>query len=140
MYDGKKLTLADITEPDVRERAGTLAVDTFKLVGADNDIGESGTILKDEDSAVRATIGIGVASTATVILLVAHITNARDGGWTAQWHNATNTGRNGKRLWSSEGGHDGSNCGGGEVHLIDWEVKEFVCGLRCKRWMKLMMG
>jgi hypothetical protein len=32
------LTLADVTEPDVGQGASALAVDTLKLVGADDDL------------------------------------------------------------------------------------------------------
>ena len=67
------LTLANVTEPDVLQGAGTLAVDTLELLSTDDDVGESSTVLKDENSVVRSSVGIGVASLSTVVLLVTHI-------------------------------------------------------------------
>lgn len=67
------LTLTDISEPDVLECASTLAMDALELVGADDDVAQSSTVLKDEDRAVAAGIGIGIAWPAAVVLLVAHI-------------------------------------------------------------------
>jgi hypothetical protein len=67
------LTLANVTEPDVLQSASTLAVNTLKLVGTNDNVGESSTVLKDENSVVRSSIGISVTSLSTVILLVSHI-------------------------------------------------------------------
>ena len=67
------LTLANVTEPDVLQGAGTLAVDTLELLSTDDDVGESSTVLKDENSVVRSSVGISVASLSTVVLLVTHI-------------------------------------------------------------------
>lgn len=42
--------LADLLPPDVLDGARTLAVNTLNLVGADDDVLEGGSVLKDEDS------------------------------------------------------------------------------------------
>lgn len=42
--------LADILEPDKLKVTGAETVDTLLLVGADNDVAKSGTVLENEDS------------------------------------------------------------------------------------------
>lgn len=72
--------LADVTEPDVGEGAGALAVDALKLVLADNDVAELGAILEDEDRVGAAGVLVAVARAATVVLLVAAVEGALDDG------------------------------------------------------------
>ena len=108
-------------------------MNTLKLVDTDDNISKSGTVLEDEHSAVRATIFVAVASTATVELLVSKVLEARDGRWSAQRDNVANSGGNLECLRSNKGDHDGSEGGGGEVHLDNWEAEELVCGLRCEK-------
>ena len=48
VLDGKSV-LANVLPPDELESATTLAVDTLGLVLSDDDVAESGTLLKDED-------------------------------------------------------------------------------------------
>ena len=42
--------LADVLEPDKLQRARAQAVNTLTLVGTDDDVAESGTLLEDKDS------------------------------------------------------------------------------------------
>lgn len=98
------LTFADVTEPDVLQRAGTLAVDALQLVGADDDVRNRRAIVEDEDSAVTASVGIGVAGAAAIELFVAVVDRAR------------NRRRRCERDNRSRAGRDVESLGGGERH------------------------
>ena len=71
MLDGH--TFANITEPNVLDRAGTLAVNALERVGANDGVAQGSAILEDENGVVRPGIGVRVARVATVELLVATI-------------------------------------------------------------------
>jgi hypothetical protein len=86
--------LADIAEPDVGQGAGSLAVDTLKLVLSDDDVAQGCSILQDEHGTVRAysirficlnsllgghtSIIITVAGATTIELPVSQIDTAGD--------------------------------------------------------------
>lgn len=46
--------LADVTEPDVLQGAGTLAVDALELVRSNDDVAQGCTVLQDEHGVVGA--------------------------------------------------------------------------------------
>jgi hypothetical protein len=75
--DGNSI-LADVAEPDVADRARPFAVDTLERVGADDDVGEGGAVVENEDCAVAASVCVRVAGLSTVELSVAEINAARD--------------------------------------------------------------
>lgn len=62
--------LADIGPPDVIEGAGAEAVDALAVVGADDNVGEGGAILEDEDSVAITTFGLIVAGRCCSIVSV----------------------------------------------------------------------
>jgi len=90
--------LADIAEPDILDRAGSEAVNTLEGVHTDNNVGESGTVLKDEDGVVAASVGISVAGLATVELLVAKIDAALDDRRRRESNNVADASRDVERL------------------------------------------
>lgn len=47
---------AHVLEPDVGDGAGAKAVDALGLVGADDDVGDGGAVLEDEDGVVAASL------------------------------------------------------------------------------------
>ena len=71
--------LADVTEPDVGQCAGTKAVDTLKRISANDDVGDGCTVLEEENSVVAASVLVRVAWLATVKLLVAKVNITSDG-------------------------------------------------------------
>lgn len=50
-----------------------------ELVGADDNIGQSGAVFQDEHSAVASSGAVSVACAAAVVLSVAHVLDAGDG-------------------------------------------------------------
>lgn len=70
------LTLTDVAEPNVLERASSLAVNSFQLVFANDHIAQGRAVLKDEDRAVTASVCVSVAGPAAVVLLVSHVLRA----------------------------------------------------------------
>jgi hypothetical protein len=79
-YRGLLLTLTNISEPDILQRAGTLAVDPFELVGTNNDVRDRRAIIENEHGAFVACVSICVASSSTVELFVAVVDGAGDDG------------------------------------------------------------
>ena len=80
-------TLVSVQEPeeglaryvvDVGMVRLTKAVNTLKGIGTDDDVGETGTILKHEDGVVTAGVFVRVASVTTVELLVAVVLTTSD--------------------------------------------------------------
>ena len=61
---------ADVGPPYVVECAGSEAVHTFAIVGADENVGEGGAGLEDEDCVRVAAFRLAVASGAYVWVLV----------------------------------------------------------------------
>lgn len=59
--------LADVLKPDKLEGAGAEAVHTLALVGADDDVAQSGTILEHEDGVGLAALTLTTAGDATVV-------------------------------------------------------------------------
>jgi hypothetical protein len=53
--------LADVLPPDIGDGAGALAVDALGLVGANNDVGDGGAVLEDEDGIVGARLALALA-------------------------------------------------------------------------------
>lgn len=53
--------LTDIGPPDVVEGAGAETVDTFAVVGSDDNVGEGSSILKEEYGVCVAAFGLVVA-------------------------------------------------------------------------------
>lgn len=51
---------------------------TLQLIDANDNVGQSSAVLKDEDRAIAAGIGISITGPATVVLLVSHVFRARD--------------------------------------------------------------
>lgn len=113
-------TLADITEPNVLERAGALAVNTLELVLADDDIAQGSAVLEDEDGAVTASVGISVACAAAVILLVAHVLGARDDAGLSKRDDGTRASRDVESLGRRGGGQRRHGEERLEKHLEDW--------------------
>lgn len=84
---------ADITEPDVGQVARAQAVNAFKRVSTNNDIGDGRAILEDENSILAASIVIRVAWVATVELLVAKILVSSDDARLGQCDDVARSGR-----------------------------------------------
>lgn len=60
------------------ESAGALAVDTFDLVGTDDDVLEGGTVLKLEDGVLVTALGLASALDTTAVGLEATVEGALD--------------------------------------------------------------
>lgn len=69
---------ANRTPPDIFDRAGAQAVDTFVLVFANNDIAQGGTVLEEEYGVRIGTFDLTVAGYASTIGLVATVEATRD--------------------------------------------------------------
>jgi hypothetical protein len=52
---------ADVLEPDIGDGAGAKAVDALGLVGADDDVGDGGAVLEDEDGVFGAGLVLPLA-------------------------------------------------------------------------------
>lgn len=65
LLDGEGI-LADSRPPDVGEGAATVAVDALNLVGADDDVGEGGALLEDEDGVGVTALSLASAGDTTV--------------------------------------------------------------------------
>lgn len=71
--------LADGGPPDVVESAATVAVDALNLVGSDNDVGELGALLEDEDGVRVTALGLTSAGDTAVESLHATIEGGAGG-------------------------------------------------------------
>lgn len=134
--DVLKLTLADITEPNVLESALALAVDTLKLVRSNDDVAQSSTIVQDEHSAVAAGIDIGVARTATIELLVTVVLGTGDGDGRRVGLDGSDSGRNVQGLRGGSGGQGQSSDDLLVEHFERWkdlELSELV-----EKWMLMV--
>jgi len=109
--------LADIAEPDIGQSACTLAVDALKCVLANDDVGELGAVIEDEDGAVAAGVVVAVARSATIELAVATVEGATDGGWLGKRNDATHTGWDLEGLRCAEACQSAERKSGGELHL-----------------------
>lgn len=97
-------------------------MDTLELVGSNDDVGQGSAVLQDEDSALTASVFIGVAFTATVVLSVAKVAAAADGHWRRERYDAATTG------WDVEGlggGKARKGEGEGGLHGDGWSVVRF---------------
>lgn len=56
----------------------TVAVNALKGISADDDVGKAGTIRKDKDGVVAASVLVRVAGLATIELLVAEVDASSD--------------------------------------------------------------
>jgi hypothetical protein len=92
-------------------------VNTLKLVGANDNIGKSSTVLEDEDSRVGSSVIVGVASTSAVVFLVTHILHSRDTHRSTEGVDTADTSGNVERLGCAEGCQDDGNDGGLEEHV-----------------------
>lgn len=113
------LTFADVTEPDVLEGTGTLAVNTFKSVGSDDDVAQSSSVLEDKDSVGRSSVLVRVAGVATVKLLVAIVLHSRDDADGREGHDTARARGDVEGLGGTEGGKDSSRQGSDlELHFL----------------------
>lgn len=78
VLDGESV-LANSRPPDVVESAATVAVDTLDLVGSDDDVGELGALLEDEDGVRVTTFGLASAGDTAVESLHATIEGGTSG-------------------------------------------------------------
>lgn len=127
-------TFADITEPDVLKSAITLAVNSLKSVRSDNNVAQSSTILKDEDSVGRSSVIIRVARMTTIELLVSEVLNSRDHAWCREGNDATGSCWDVEGLRGSKGGEDNCDSGDLELHFENkiWRMYLWLkVGLRC---------
>jgi hypothetical protein len=53
--------LANVLPPDIGDGARALAVDALGLIGADDDVGDGGTVREDEDGVVAARFALALA-------------------------------------------------------------------------------
>lgn len=67
------LTLADLLPPDIFNSAGTKAVNTLDLVGADDGVLEGTSLLDDEDGIVLSALDLAGAFNAATVGLHASI-------------------------------------------------------------------
>lgn len=114
------LTFTDIAEPDVPQRACTLAVDAFQLVGTDDDVGNRRSIVEDEHGAVTASVGISVASTTAIELFVAVVDRARNCRRRSERDNRSRTSGDVEGLSGGER-HQRGDEGGGVLHVV-WSL------------------
>lgn len=129
----RSLTLTNVPEPDVLERASALAMNALELVLPDDDVAESSTVLEDEHGTVATGIGIGVASPAAVVLLVTHILRTRNDAGRGKRHDRPNSCRDVQCLASGET-DSGTDEGDFETHSERWtmrriDMERFVKGL-----------
>lgn len=75
--DGEGI-LADLLPPDVLDGARALAVNTLDLVGADDDVLEGSTVLKDEDGILVTTLLLASALHTSAVGLHATVEGALD--------------------------------------------------------------
>lgn len=111
------LTLADVAEPNVLKRAGTLAVDTLQLIGANDDVGDGRAVLQNEHGAVAAGVVIGVALTAAIEFLVAVVDRARDHGGLGEGDDRARASWDVEGLGGRKGRQRGEE-GGGVEHFV----------------------
>lgn len=131
-----KLTLADISEPNVLESALALAVDTLELVLSNDDVAQSSTIAQDKHSAVAARIVIGVARAATVELLVAVVLGTGDVDGSIVGLDGSDSGRDVQGLRGGSGGQGQSSDDLLVEHFERWkdaELSELV-----EEWMLMV--
>lgn len=69
---------ADVTEPDVGQRARAQAVDTLERIGADDNIGDGGAVLQNEDGILAASVIVRVTLVTTVKLFVSEVNGTCD--------------------------------------------------------------
>jgi hypothetical protein len=110
-------TFTDVAEPDILQRACTLAVDAFQLVGTDDDVGNGRTIVQDEHGAVTAGVGISVAGTTAIELFVAIVDRARNRRRRSERDNRSRASRDVKGLSGGER-HQRGDKGGGVLHVV----------------------
>jgi hypothetical protein len=79
-------------------------VNTFKGIGTDDDVGETGTILKHENGVVTASVFVRVARVTTVELLVAIVLTASDDTGLRERGDLADTSRDVKGLGRSDAG------------------------------------
>lgn len=92
-------------------------MNTLQLVGTNDDVGDGGTILEDEDSAGGSSVLVRVARTSTIVLLVAEVLGTSDGHWSREGDNATRAGWDVEGLGRGQGSQNGSEDGSGELHF-----------------------
>ena len=111
------LTFADITEPDVPQRACALAVDALQLIGADDNVGNCRTIVENEHSAVTASVGIGVAGAATIEFFVSVVNRAGNGRRRSERNDRPRASRNVESLGGGER-HQRGEKSSGVLHVV----------------------
>jgi hypothetical protein len=111
------VTFANIAEPDVLKSASALAMNSLKRVRSDDDVAQSSTILKDEDSVGRSSVIIRVATMPTVELLVGEVLSSRDNARCRKGNDATRSSWDVESLRSAEGGEDSSESGDLKLHV-----------------------
>lgn len=123
------LTLADVTEPNVGQRASTLAVDSLELVLADDDVGDAGAVLQNEDGAVATGVSVGIALPATVELLVSIVLGARDDAGLGKRNDASRAGGDVEGLGRGETSHGGGQSSVDELHCGNRRQDSGLAGL-----------
>lgn len=68
----------DVAEPDVGQRARAQAVDALERIGTNDNVGDGGTVLQDEDGILAASVVVRVTLVATVKLFVAEVDGTCD--------------------------------------------------------------
>lgn len=91
-------------------------MNTLELVGADDDVGEGGTVLKDEDGVVGTSVIVSVAGTTTVKLLVAVVIGAGDDRGFGEGDDAAAARRDVEGLGRAQGRDGGEEDGARSLH------------------------
>lgn len=77
-------------------------MDPLELIDTNDHVAQGSAVLQDEDRAVAARVGIGVAGSAAVELLVAHVFGAGDDAGRRKGNNGADAGRDVEGLACSE--------------------------------------
>lgn len=89
-------------------------MNTLKCVLPDDDVGKGSTILKNENGAVAAGVGVAVAPSATVELPVAQVLAATDPAWGWERDNGSRTRWDVKSLSRCDASDEGDDCDFGD--------------------------
>lgn len=100
-------------------------MDALERVGTNDDVGDAGAVLEDEDGAGAASVIVRVAGDSAVELLVTKVLRAGDGTGRGEDDLAAGAGGDGQGLRRGKASHGGGDSGVDELHVgSDWKVED----------------
>jgi hypothetical protein len=100
-------------------------VDAFERVGADDDVGDGGAVLEDEDGVLAASVLVGIAWLATVEFLVAEVLAAGDAGRRGERDDGASSSWDVECLCRGKSSNEGRDLDLSELHL-DFERSKLL--------------